>query len=228
MSRSTLGHGEIVGVYGLVGSGRTDVARCLFGAARAASGAMVLEGRPYAPRSPRDALRSGVAMLTEDRHGDGLVAGMTVCDNASLASLAAVSRAGVLQRRPMRARVEKIVRELSVRPAGIDRDVAALSGGNQQKVVLAKWLLAQARVLILDEPTRGVDVGARRDIYELIGRLAEGGMAILLISSDLPEVLGLSDRVLVMREGRIAGASIAQRPTRNACSRCASGLEVTA
>ena len=200
-----VGKGEIVGMYGLIGSGRTEIARCLYGADRATAGEITLDGIPLIPKSPREALRAGIALLTEDRLGDGLVRGMSVCDNITMASMSAVSRCGVLNRTRQRQRAEHQVRALAIRPASIERDVATLSGGNQQKVVLAKWLLTKARLLILDEPTRGVDIGARRDIYEAIAKLLGEGMSVLLISSDLPEVIGMSDRVLVMREGRLVG-----------------------
>ena len=200
-----VGAGEIVGMYGLVGSGRSEIARCIFGADRATAGAITWRDKPFAARSPKQALGEGIALLTEDRLGDGLVRGMSVRDNASLASMAAISRWGVLRKSLQRRRVEEQVRRLAIRPADIERDVAALSGGNQQKVVLAKWLLTDAKLLILDEPTRGVDIAAKRDIYDVIGRLADSGIAVLLISSDLPEVLGMSDRILVMREGRLVG-----------------------
>jgi ABC-type sugar transport system ATPase subunit len=216
--------GEIVGMYGLVGSGRTEVARCLFGADRATGGAMTWRGRPFAPGKPCDALSAGIALLTEDRLGDGLVPGMSVRDNASLASLAALSRFGVLNVARQIEAVERQVQSLAVRPSGIERDVATLSGGNQQKLVLAKWLLTEAKLLILDEPTRGVDVAAKQDIYGLIGRLAEAGIAVLLISSDLPEIIGMSDRILVMREGHLAGAFARAQASEELLLACASGL----
>jgi ABC-type sugar transport system ATPase subunit len=201
----TVAEGEIVGLYGLVGSGRTEVARCVFGADRPGAGEIRLAGRALRLRSPRDALRAGIAMLTEDRIGDGLVPGLSIRDNVSLASFGAMSRWGVLDRRRQRALVQAKVDELDVRPADIERLVRMLSGGNQQKVVLAKWLLTRGRILLLDEPTRGVDVAAKKEIYATIAGLAARGMGILLISSELPEILGMSDRILVMREGRVAG-----------------------
>jgi ribose transport system ATP-binding protein len=188
-----------------MGSGRTEVARCAFGADRPSAGEILLDGRTLRLRSPRDAVRAGIAMLTEDRIGDGLVPGLSIRDNVSLASFDAMSRWGVLNRGRQSAFVEAKVRELDVRPRDIERLVRMLSGGNQQKVVLAKWLLTQGRVLILDEPTRGVDIAAKKEIYATVADLAERGMAILLISSELPELLGMSDRILVMREGRLAG-----------------------
>jgi ribose transport system ATP-binding protein len=219
-----VGEAQVVGLYGLVGSGRTEVARCLFGADRPDAGEMTWWGRPFAPRSPSDALRAGVALLTEDRLGDGLVRGMSIRDNAAMASLSADRRWGVLDRARQRRRVDGQVRDLAIRPTDIERDVATLSGGNQQKVVLAKWLLAEARLLILDEPTRGVDIAAKRDIYEVIGRLVDAGMSVLLISSDLPEVLGMSDHLLVMREGRLAGRFDRAQASEESLLRCASGL----
>jgi ribose transport system ATP-binding protein len=201
----SVAEGEIVGLYGLVGSGRTEVARCIFGADRPGTGEINVTNRPLRPRSPRDALRAGIAMLTEDRIGDGLVLGMSVRDNASLASFPAMSRWGVLDRGRQSALVHAKVRELDVRPADIERSAGKLSGGNQQKVVFAKWLLTQARILLLDEPTRGVDVAAKKEIYATIAELAARGMGVLLISSELPEILGMCDRTLVMREGRLVG-----------------------
>ena len=202
----SVAEGEIVGLYGLVGSGRTEVARCVFGADRPETGEIRVMGRPLRPRSPRDALRAGVAMLTEDRIGDGLVLPLSVRDNVSLASFPAMSRGGMLDRRRQSALVGAKVRELDVRPPDIEQLVGKLSGGNQQKVVLAKWLLTDARVLLLDEPTRGVDIAAKKEIYATIADLAARGMGILLISSELPEILGMCDRTLVMREGRLVGA----------------------
>jgi ribose transport system ATP-binding protein len=219
----TVAEGEIVGVYGLVGSGRTEVARCIFGADRAESGDMRMNGRAYRPRSPRDALRAGIAMLTEDRASDGLVLGLSIRDNMSLASFAAVSRMGVIDRRTQSELVQAKARELDVRPPNIERPVGKLSGGNQQKVVLAKWLLTNARLLLLDEPTRGVDVAAKKEIYTAIGHLAQQGMGILLISSDLPEILGMCDRILVMREGRLVGEFSSEEATEENVLACASG-----
>ena len=201
----SVARGEIVGLYGLIGSGRTEVARCIFGADRPTAGEVRVGGRPLRARSPRDALRAGVAMLTEDRTRDGLVLFMSTADNVTLANFERMSRLGVLARKRQRALVEGKVAELDVRPRDIDRRVRTLSGGNQQKVALAKWLLADASVLILDEPTWGVDIGAKKDIYAVIARVAAEGAGVLLISSELPEILGLSNRILVMRKGRLVG-----------------------
>ena len=200
-----LHRGEVLGMSGLVGSGRTQMARCIFGAEPFDSGAIRLGGKPIRPRSPHDAVREGIALLTEDRKRDGLVMHCTIRDNVSMASYEKLSRWGVINRRTQEASVQQKVRELDIRPPLVDRLARQLSGGNQQKLVLAKWLMTQARVLILDEPTRGVDVATKVEIYQLISDLAADGIGILLISSELPEILGLSDRALVMREGRVVG-----------------------
>jgi len=201
----TLRQGEVLGMSGLVGSGRTQVARCIFGADPFEVGEIRLNGNPIHPRSPREAVRAGIALLTEDRKRDGLVMHCTIRDNASMASYDRLSRWGVLNRRAQATEVQHKIEELDIRPPLLNRLARQLSGGNQQKLVLAKWLLTQARVLILDEPTRGVDVATKVEIYQLISDLAAEGIGILLISSELPEILGLSDRALVMREGRLVG-----------------------
>jgi ABC-type sugar transport system ATPase subunit len=201
----SLAQGEILGLFGLVGSGRTQVARCIFGADPVSSGQIYLKGRVFRPRNPHAAVTAGIAFLTESRKQDGLVMSCTLTDNVSLASLEQVSRWRVLNHRRQIDQTRAKVRELNIRPPRINRLVRQLSGGNQQKVVFAKWLLAQAEILILDEPTRGVDVATKVEIYQIIRALAEQGVSVLLISSEMPEILGMCDRVLVMREGRLAG-----------------------
>jgi ABC-type sugar transport system ATPase subunit len=201
----SLRRGEVLGMSGLVGSGRTQVVRCIFGAEPFDSGELFVDGKPVHPRSPREAVNEGIAMLTEDRKRDGLVLICSIRDNASMASFERLSRWGVIHRRAQAAEVQQKVKELDIRPPLLDRLARQLSGGNQQKLVLAKWLMTRARVLILDEPTRGVDVATKVGIYQLISDLAADGIGILLISSELPEILGLSDRALVMREGRVVG-----------------------
>jgi simple sugar transport system ATP-binding protein/ribose transport system ATP-binding protein len=195
--------GEIVGLAGLIGSGRSEVARMIFGADRAAAGVMELDGRPISPRSPRGAIRRGIAMLPEDRKRQGLLMLRSVVDNVTLPHLDQVSSAGVLSKRAERRRTSELIARLDVRTRSNGALVNTLSGGNQQKVLFAKWLFRRPRVFIADEPTRGVDVGAKRAIYELIESLAAEGLAVLLISSEHQEVLGLAHRVLVMRGGRI-------------------------
>ena len=197
--------GEIVGIAGLVGAGRTELVRALFGAEPVTAGKIRLAGQGYAPASVRDAIRAGVVLAPEDRKQQGLVLGLSVRENATLAILRRLVRAGFLRGRAERALVGDLVRRLRVAAASPEVAVGTLSGGNQQKVVLAKWLGADCRLLILDEPTRGVDVGAKVEIYALLDELARAGKAVLVVSSELPEVLGLCDRVLTMRAGRLTG-----------------------
>ena len=215
---------EIVGLFGLVGSGRSQLARCIFGADRITGGGMRLAGDPLAPRSPRDAVRAGVALVTEDRKRDGLVMSCSIRDNASMAILSQVSHWTILNTEQRDRLVQNEVRELSVQPADITRLARQLSGGNQQKVVLAKWLLSRARILILDEPTRGVDVATKVEIYRIIGDLAEKGVGILIISSELPEILGMSDRTIVMREGHLVGEFLTAQASEETLLACAAGV----
>ena len=196
--------GEVVGLFGLVGSGRTELAECLFGAAAATSGTIRLEGNVLRLRSPGDAIAAGVALVTEDRKRTGLVLDLSVRDNASLTTMRRATRRGLIDRRRQAKQVADFVERLDIRPRGLERPVRQLSGGNQQKVVLAKWLMTGPKLLILDEPTRGVDVATRVDLYRMIDELTRAGLGVLLISSDLSEVLGATDRVLVMHDGRIA------------------------
>jgi ABC-type sugar transport system ATPase subunit len=200
----TVRAGEVVGMFGLVGSGRSELAECLFGAAPVNGGVIRLAGRDVRLRSPKEAIAAGVALVTEDRKRTGLVLGLSVRDNASLATMGRFRKRGLIDRRRRAAAVDDMSERLDVRPRDSGRTVRELSGGNQQKVVLSKWLLSQPKVLILDEPTRGVDVAARVDLYRMIDELTRAGLGVLMISSDLSEILGMSDRVLVMHEGRIA------------------------
>jgi ABC-type sugar transport system ATPase subunit len=197
--------GEIVGMFGLVGSGRSEIARAIFGAEPATEGTIALEGRQVAIRTPDNAVKCGIALITEDRKRDGLALGCTVLDNASLASMERFSRAGILDKAQQRAEVRAKLDQLSIRPRDPQRIARQLSGGNQQKVVLGKWMLRDnLRLYIFDEPTRGVDIATKVEIYNMIAALAAAGHAILLISSEMPEVLGLSHRLLVIRAGTIA------------------------
>ena len=198
--------GEVLGIAGLVGSGRTELARLVYGADHRTSGTVTLEGRALAIAAPRDALDAGIAYLTEDRKALGLFLDMSISDNINMGVITEDAGAGgVRDFGRAKKRADGAVRALSIRTAGTNINAGALSGGNQQKVLLARLLETKPKVLILDEPTRGVDVGAKSEIYRIIDDLAEGGIAIVVISSDLPEILGIADRVLVMREGRIAG-----------------------
>ncbi|MDQ2066146.1 sugar ABC transporter ATP-binding protein [Xinfangfangia sp. CPCC 101601] len=198
--------GEVVGMAGLVGSGRSELAQAIFGARPRKGGAMWLDGEVFAPNTPQDAIAARVAYLTEDRRGNGLFLDMSCEENINTGVLRSDARWGmVLNRSRARARADESIRNLSVRVPHAGFPVGGLSGGNQQKVLLSRWLQIRPRVLILDEPTRGVDIGAKSEIYRIIDALAREGVAILVISSELPEVLGVADRILVMHEGRISG-----------------------
>jgi rhamnose transport system ATP-binding protein len=195
--------GEVLGLAGLVGARRTDVGLALFGIAPADGGVIELHGRPVAITHPRDAIRNGIAYASEDRHHLGLVLPMTIASNVTLPVLSRyLGRLGFLRRKAEVDTAAEYRDRLRIRAASIHAPVASLSGGNQQKVMLSKWLNTRPRVLILDEPTRGIDVGAKADVHRTIDELAKAGLGIVLISSDLPEVLHMSDRILVMREGR--------------------------
>jgi rhamnose transport system ATP-binding protein len=195
--------GEVLGFAGLVGARRTDVGLALFGIAPADRGEIRLDGQHVAIASPRDAMARGIAYSTEDRRQLGLVMPLSIAANISLPSLPRfLSPNGLVRRTAERDAAEGFRQRLSIRAPSVETPTAALSGGNQQKVVISKWLETKPKVLILDEPTRGIDVGAKVEVHQLIDDLAAEGMAIILISSDLPEVLAMSDRILVMREGR--------------------------
>lgn len=197
--------GEVVGLAGLVGSGRTEVARLLFGADRASEGTIELDGKKLELASPRDAVRAGIALVPEDRKQEALLLGRSLRENFTLANLDALTHRGLLRGEDERRRFAAGAERVGLRYTSENQPARGLSGGNQQKLVLARWLERDADVLIFDEPTRGIDVGARYDIYVLIRTLAEAGKAILVVSSDLPEVLGICDRVVVLHEGRVTG-----------------------
>lgn len=205
--------GEIVGVAGLMGSGRSRLARALIGLEPTAGGDIRVAGQRLHGRGPREAARAGLVLVPEDRKQLGLMLDFTLRANVSLPVLGRVSRVGVLQRRLEQRLALRTIDALGIRTSGPDQTTRHLSGGNQQKTVIGKWLATEPSVLVLDEPLRGVDVGAKTEIYSLIQQLAEEGAAILLISSELPEILGLSDRILVMHEGRIAGSLDADAAT---------------
>ncbi|WP_420803255.1 sugar ABC transporter ATP-binding protein [Streptomyces spiramyceticus] len=202
--------GEIVGLAGLVGSGRSEVLETIYGARKPSAGRVLVEGRPLRPGSVRAAVRAGIGLAPEERKAQGLLMLESVTRNVSVSTLSRFSRGGWLDRTAERKAARKATRELSLRPDNPDARIRTLSGGNQQKAVLARWLLRGCRVLLLDEPTRGVDVGARAELYAVIRRLADDGLAVLLVSSEVPEVLGLADRVLVLREGRVVHAAPAR------------------
>jgi ABC-type sugar transport system ATPase subunit len=195
--------GEIFGLAGLVGSGRTELARCIFGADPHSDGRILVDGQAVAIAGPRDAMEAGIALIPEDRRGQSLVPLMTVEQNFGLANHRAFSRAGVIRGSARRQDIAQYIDELGIRPRRADARIRDLSGGNQQKVVIARWLRSGARIFLFDEPTRGIDVGAKAEIHDLLKRLAAGGGAVLIISSELPELLFLSDRIGIMRDGRL-------------------------
>jgi rhamnose transport system ATP-binding protein len=218
-------HGEIVGLAGLVGAGRSEVARALFAVDPRDAGTILRDGEPVAIGSPREAMKAGLAFVPEDRQHQGLVLEMAIADNATLPFLRRLTRFGLVQRRREREVARTFTERLQVRAAGLAQPVGSLSGGNQQKVVLAKWLATDPKVLILDEPTRGIDIGTKAEVHRIVSGLAAQGMAILLISSELPEVLAMADRVLVMHEGRVTGEFSRDEADQERIMRAATGQE---
>jgi ribose transport system ATP-binding protein len=205
--------GEVLGIAGLIGAGRSRILKTLFGVNRRTAGEVTLDGTALSIKGPADAIAAGIGFVTEDRKGQGLVQGLSVRENVTLVHLEQYSHADVIDSRAERAAVSKLIEALHIHTRDAELEVKALSGGNQQKVVLAKWLAKPPRALLLDEPTRGVDVGGKAEIYQIINQLAAGGTAIVMVSSELPEVLAMSDRILVMREGRQAGVFEARSAT---------------
>jgi rhamnose transport system ATP-binding protein len=199
-----LRRGEILGFYGLVGAGRSEAMQCLFGMTAASSGRVTLNGAPLTIASPVDAIAAGISYVPEDRQEQGAVLPLTIRENITLASIASHVRNFFLSRPSELAAVRVLGKRLDVRAAHWEQRLGELSGGNQQKVVIAKWLAAKPKVIILDEPTKGIDVGSKAAVHDFIGELAEEGLAVILVSSELPEIMGLADRVVVMQEGRIA------------------------
>ncbi len=198
--------GEILGVAGLVGSGRTELARAIFGADRIAAGTLTLDGRQIAPASPADAIELGIGLVPEDRKHQAIFAALGILNNFSVAALRSYSNAfGFMQERREREALAHYKKMLSIRMASPDQAIEGLSGGNQQKVILARWLARDPKVLIVDEPTRGVDVGAKAEVHQILVQLAARGIAVMVISSELPEILAVSDRIVTMRQGRITG-----------------------
>ncbi len=216
--------GEVVGIAGLVGAGRTELLETLFGVQPPIAGTVEINGQSLAPRRPKDAIRAGMALVPEDRKAQGLILEMAVRENISLASLRADSRAGFLPRRREQAVSREMIGRLNIKTPSDRQTVQLLSGGNQQKIVLGKWLAIRPRVLLLDEPTRGIDVGAKREIYRIMEELAAQGVAILFVSSELEEVLTLSDRALVMCQGRISGELSREDLTEEAVMRLATAV----
>jgi ribose transport system ATP-binding protein len=196
--------GEVLGIAGLIGAGRSRILNTLFGVNRKTSGEVSLDGKPQSIENPAEAIAAGLGFVTEDRKSQGLVLGLSLRENVTLVHLKKYAHGGVIDRNAESAAVKELMDELQIRARDAELEVKALSGGNQQKVVFAKWLAEPPKVLLLDEPTRGVDVGGKAEIYHTINRLAAAGTAIVMVSSELPEVLAMSDRILVMREGKQA------------------------
>jgi ribose transport system ATP-binding protein len=218
--------GEILGLAGLVGAGRSDVAQAIFGVETALEGTIQLDGKPIKIRSPKDAIANGVYLVSEDRRRTGLILEMSIRENITLPALSTYASAGLIDRFAERKVAQDGCSKLNIKAPSIEETVASLSGGNQQKVVLAKWLSLDPKVLIFDEPTRGIDIGAKAEIYQLMRRLAKSGVGIIMISSDMEEVLGESDRVAVMHEGAITGILERNECSEEAIMRLAVGQSV--
>ncbi len=222
----SLDKGEILGVSGLMGAGRTELMKVIYGALERESGDVLLNGKVINPTSPHDGLANGIAYISEDRKGDGLVLGLSVKENMSLCTLEQLSKGVQIQHSDEVVAVEDFIKLFNIKTPSREQIIGNLSGGNQQKVAIAKGLMTRPQVLILDEPTRGVDVGAKKEIYQLINKFKADGMSIILVSSEMPEVLGMSDRILVMHEGQISGEFMAADADQEILLACAVGKNV--
>ena len=221
----TLHAGEILGFYGLVGAGRSEVMQALFGITQPSKGACRIEGQVRVIRTTAQAVEAGIVYVPEDRGRQGAVKGLPIFQNVTLPSLARTSRAGFLRLAEEFALARDYTQRLDLRAASLDQDIALLSGGNQQKVVIAKWLATKPRVIILDEPTKGIDIGSKAAVHDFMSELAAEGLAVIMVSSEIPEVLGMSDRVIVMREGRLAAEFTGAAMTPENLVRAAVGLD---
>ncbi|MFD3446575.1 sugar ABC transporter ATP-binding protein [Microbacteriaceae bacterium 4G12] len=217
--------GEILGVAGLMGAGRTDIMKAIFGHMKLDSGTILINKKPVTVKSPIDAIRNKIAFITEDRKSEGLILDFSIRENLGLPNLQHISKNGVIQSDLEKTFSSDMIKILNVKAASSEQPVKSLSGGNQQKVVLAKWLGINPQILILDEPTRGVDVGAKKEIYSIMNKLTEEGVAIIMVSSELPEVLGMSDRVLVIHEGKVGGILERSEATQESIMSLATGGE---
>ncbi|TKI04002.1 ribose ABC transporter ATP-binding protein RbsA [Martelella alba] len=222
----TLRRGEILGVAGLMGAGRTELMKTLYGAARRTAGTVLLDGHPVVAKTPEDGLANGIVYISEDRKRDGLVLGMSVKENMTLTALRYFSRRdGGLKHSEEQQAVDEFIRLFNIKTPSRDQVISLLSGGNQQKVAIARGLMTRPKVLILDEPTRGVDVGAKKEIYLLINKFKQEGLSIILVSSEMPEVLGMSDRIMVMHEGRLSGIFPMEQATQEVLMAAAVGKQ---
>ncbi|MCL9782467.1 ribose ABC transporter ATP-binding protein RbsA [Vibrio sp. S4M6] len=222
----SLNRGEILGISGLMGAGRTELMKVIYGALPSDKGTIRLDGQPIGPKSPQQGLAQGIAYISEDRKGDGLVLDLSVKENMSLCALDKLSKGVQIQHSQEVLAVEDFILLFNIKTPSRNQIIGNLSGGNQQKVAIAKGLMTRPKVLILDEPTRGVDVGAKKEIYQLINKFKAEGMSIILVSSEMPEVLGMSDRILVMHEGRITGEFDATKANQEMLLACAVGKNV--
>jgi rhamnose transport system ATP-binding protein len=223
-----LRRGEILGFYGLVGAGRSEVMQALFGITKPAKGVCMIDGRVTVIRSTAEAIAAGIVYVPEDRGRQGAVKGLPIFQNVTLPSLQKTSRAGFLQLASEFKLARDYTQRLDLRAASLDQDVGLLSGGNQQKVVIAKWLATKPRVIILDEPTKGIDIGSKAAVHEFMAELAGQGLAVIMVSSEIPEILGMSDRVIVMREGRIVAEVAGDAMTPENLVRAAAGIKEAA
>jgi len=215
--------GEILGFSGLMGAGRTEIMRAIFGIDSLKSGQIIINEEELIIKNPFEAIKHGIGFLTEDRKDEGLILDFSIKDNMTLPSTRDFVKNGIFDNKTSDIFVQRLIDRLRIKSGYPDKEVGTLSGGNQQKVVLAKWIGIAPKVLILDEPTRGVDVGAKREIYQLMNELAERGVPIIMVSSDLPEVIGVSDRIMVMHEGRISGELTRQEATQEKVMQLATG-----
>ncbi|HIF9309073.1 TPA: ribose ABC transporter ATP-binding protein RbsA [Photobacterium damselae] len=222
----TLDRGEILGISGLMGAGRTELMKVIYGALTRENGDVILDGKIINPISPQDGLANGIAYISEDRKGDGLILGLSVKENMSICALEQLSNGIKIDQQQEVIAVEDFIRLFNIKTPTRDQIIGNLSGGNQQKVAIAKGLMTKPKVLILDEPTRGVDVGAKKEIYQLINQFKADGMSIILVSSEMPEVLGMSDRILVMHEGRISGEFTPEEANQEKLLACAVGKRI--
>ncbi|MBD3287948.1 ATP-binding cassette domain-containing protein [candidate division KSB1 bacterium] len=220
----SLHRGEVLGISGLLGSGRTELARAIFGADKIDSGKIYVKGVQQNIKSPRNSINLGIGLLTEDRKSQGLILDLSLKDNVCLPNLDQFSKFGVVSSNQENSTAAKYIDELRIKTPGLNQKVLYLSGGNQQKVVISKWLCSHADILIFDEPTRGIDVGSKVEIYQLMNQLTAHGAAIIMISSELPEILGMSDRILVMHHGEINGEFAAEEATQEKILHCALGV----
>ena len=217
--------GEILGVAGLMGAGRTEIMEAVFGSRKKSGGQVLLNGEPLEIKHPQDAIKSGIGFITEDRKDEGLVLDLSIRENIALTNMKAISSNGWISSTKENQLIDHLIEKLQVRTTGREQEVRSLSGGNQQKVVVAKWLGIQPKVLILDEPTRGVDIGAKKEIYHIMNELTEQGVAIIMVSSELPEVLGISDRIMVIHEGKVANTLHAKEADQEKIMQAATGGE---